>query len=452
MQVGGGRSSFEIFSVDTPIVMHYKRTSILQLTYGMYRTMNIPGEEVIANTDEDYVNFALAIGSNREREHQIRGLIRSRKHLLYESDLVIQEWEYFLSYIMYNEKLHTTPYLRQRSINAFEGSIIELSPNMFFSKKSEENEHRSSSYAIKFRNASNNAMVTAYLRGGNENVSLIANEVCKRISWIKAEDRVDPVMCEFIRTTLGHGEQRVNESVVANYPVRFAATNDAWTEDVIIHHGDDLQAVSSYYGLILGLNNEGIDHIFRFLKRNHQNHSSPQWVNTRRLQYFSNQNMGSIDDSDNDCYITVALTTCKRIHLFRETMHALESNNMFQMDAICEVIVVDDSSSLDDRMHMINDFPHLTYVLKPPSDKGHAKSMNLIQRLTKTRYLFYIEDDWKSLNNIDLVIQEAMITLRDETITNNPVAQVLLNDQRSRDCAEGQSTCLLTSTVAGWER
>ncbi|CAM9840836.1 unnamed protein product, partial [Hapterophycus canaliculatus] len=37
--VGGGRSSFEIFAVGTPIVMLYNRTSILQLTYGMYATM-----------------------------------------------------------------------------------------------------------------------------------------------------------------------------------------------------------------------------------------------------------------------------------------------------------------------------------------------------------------------------------------------------------------------------
>lgn len=32
--VGGGRSSFEIFSTGTPIVVFYSGTSILQLTYG----------------------------------------------------------------------------------------------------------------------------------------------------------------------------------------------------------------------------------------------------------------------------------------------------------------------------------------------------------------------------------------------------------------------------------
>ena len=36
---GGGRSSFELFSVGVPIVMHYERTSILELTFAMYLTM-----------------------------------------------------------------------------------------------------------------------------------------------------------------------------------------------------------------------------------------------------------------------------------------------------------------------------------------------------------------------------------------------------------------------------
>ncbi|CAN0444257.1 unnamed protein product, partial [Discosporangium mesarthrocarpum] len=39
--VGGGRSSFEVLAVGTPIVMLYNRTSILQLTYGMYATMGL---------------------------------------------------------------------------------------------------------------------------------------------------------------------------------------------------------------------------------------------------------------------------------------------------------------------------------------------------------------------------------------------------------------------------
>ncbi|CAM9343582.1 unnamed protein product, partial [Choristocarpus tenellus] len=41
--VGGGRSSLEVLAVGTPIVMLYNRTSVLQLTYGMYATMGLEG-------------------------------------------------------------------------------------------------------------------------------------------------------------------------------------------------------------------------------------------------------------------------------------------------------------------------------------------------------------------------------------------------------------------------
>ena len=39
--VGGGRSSLEILATGTPIVVLYARTSILQLTSGFYRAMDM---------------------------------------------------------------------------------------------------------------------------------------------------------------------------------------------------------------------------------------------------------------------------------------------------------------------------------------------------------------------------------------------------------------------------
>lgn len=68
--VGGGRSSFEIFSVDTPIVMLYNRTSILQLTYGMYKTMDIM--ECVAYSADEFVQTAIHIGSSRYGEQKLR--------------------------------------------------------------------------------------------------------------------------------------------------------------------------------------------------------------------------------------------------------------------------------------------------------------------------------------------------------------------------------------------
>lgn len=55
--VGGGRSSFEIFSAGTPIVLHKGRTNILQLTHGMYTMMNITESFCcITRNDDDFVS------------------------------------------------------------------------------------------------------------------------------------------------------------------------------------------------------------------------------------------------------------------------------------------------------------------------------------------------------------------------------------------------------------
>ena len=56
--VGGGRSSLELFSVGAPIVMLEPRTSIVQLTRGMYQVMGDPCPRCIAHTNEEFVESA----------------------------------------------------------------------------------------------------------------------------------------------------------------------------------------------------------------------------------------------------------------------------------------------------------------------------------------------------------------------------------------------------------
>eukprot|EP00957_Ditylum_brightwellii_P151095 11505377-Ditylum_brightwellii.AAC.1 len=88
---------------------------------------------------------------------------------------------------------------------------------------------------------------------------------------------------------------------------------------------------------------------------------------------------------------------------------------------ICDVLVVDDSSSEEDRRTMMRTFPEFTYIFKPGRDKGHASSLNLILNVIKTRYLLYIEDDWKTIANTVDMITDAMIVLR--APVENPIAQ-----------------------------
>jgi hypothetical protein len=48
---------------------------------------------------------------------------------------------------------------------------------------------------------------------------------------------------------------------------------------------------------------------------------------------------------------------------------------------------------------MLQEWPDFEWVFKSPDEasRGHATSMNIIARLTQTRYLVYLEDDWVAL-------------------------------------------------------
>ena len=99
--VGGGRSSLEIFSVGTPIVMIKTRTSILQLTYAMYVTMGITLNDrcCVAYDRAEYVQMALFIGRNHTHRDALRQDILRKKHLIYENKSVLDEWEKLLLFV-----------------------------------------------------------------------------------------------------------------------------------------------------------------------------------------------------------------------------------------------------------------------------------------------------------------------------------------------------------------
>ncbi|CBJ48561.1 putative methyltransferase [Ectocarpus siliculosus] len=113
--VGGGRSSLEIFAVGVPIVMLYSRTSILQLTYGMYATMGLQGAvgqttgssgvaggpvSLVTYSEDQFIRSAVAVATDTELNGRSRELILANNHRLYEQDTVITEWEDFLEGIV----------------------------------------------------------------------------------------------------------------------------------------------------------------------------------------------------------------------------------------------------------------------------------------------------------------------------------------------------------------
>jgi hypothetical protein len=91
--------------------------------------------------------------------------------------------------------------------------------------------------------------------------------------------------------------------------------------------------------------------------------------------------------------ITFTITTCKRLTLFIQTMERLL---MFckDIDVIDRFLCVDDNSTEQDREIMKTRFPFFDFINKGPSDKGHARSLNMIFNTVQTDYVMHFEDDW----------------------------------------------------------
>jgi GR25 family glycosyltransferase involved in LPS biosynthesis len=93
-------------------------------------------------------------------------------------------------------------------------------------------------------------------------------------------------------------------------------------------------------------------------------------------------------------YITLTITTCRRYELFERTMNSF-LHCCKDLYLISEWICIDDNSSEEDRQRMKDRYPFFTFIWKSPEQKGHAVSMNMLQKLVATPYVLHLEDDWE---------------------------------------------------------
>lgn len=119
--------------------------------------------------------------------------------------------------------------------------------------------------------------------------------------------------------------------------------------------------------------------------------------------------------------LTVTMTMCKRYDLFRKTVSSF-INCCEDLDLIDDWIVIDDNSSDSDREKAIMEFPFIRFVWKNISDKGHARSMNILRKMVQTPFIFHMEDDWLFYR------KERYLSLCLKIIDENPLyGQCLLN-------------------------
>ena len=110
--------------------------------------------------------------------------------------------------------------------------------------------------------------------------------------------------------------------------------------------------------------------------------------------------------------LTIGITTCRRFNLYIRTLESLE-RLVPDLTSLGRVIVVDDSSSDEDRSRMLNRNPSFEFVFKTQLERGHAVSMNILLSKLNTRYFIYIEDDWELSETVSfrILVQQAMCIL-----------------------------------------
>jgi len=90
--------------------------------------------------------------------------------------------------------------------------------------------------------------------------------------------------------------------------------------------------------------------------------------------------------------VTLIVTTCRRLDLFIRTINAFLAC-CSDHERIGRWICIDDNSSADDRHQMKEAFPFFEFVWKGPEDRGHAKSLQMLQDMVTSPYIFHLEDD-----------------------------------------------------------
>ena len=131
---------------------------------------------------------------------------------------------------------------------------------------------------------------------------------------------------------------------------------------------------------------------------------------------------------DANCRVLLTFTTCKRLDLFKQTVHSI-LNHWEDIAAVDAWFCVDDNSSEADRAEMRVLFPWIQYCMKPADQCGHASSMNVIwDQLNETqpKYWIHMEDDFLFHTKMRYV-ETAIAALESSDCVQANVKQVLFN-------------------------
>lgn len=135
--------------------------------------------------------------------------------------------------------------------------------------------------------------------------------------------------------------------------------------------------------------------------------------------------------------LTWTMTTCKRYELFVRTVDSFLLKCL-DLSLIHQFIVVDDYSSDEDRVRMVERYPFIDFVWKNHprgEDKGHRHSMKILQGMVNTPFWLSLESDWEFQTPLDYCAM-LMGVLNDPVAMKNKVAQCAMNCAYARNAEE----------------
>lgn len=460
--VGGGRSSFEIFSVGTPIVLLATRTTILQLTAGMYTVLGF--NDLVAHTEDEYVSIVTRLVLDPTLRKQYRRRILANKDKLYANRAVIDEWARFLVAILAAEPPN------ERTLgddnDAFGPRSRAQCPLL-----STENE----SARVPVLHAPSEPLfeIRVTLAGHTDGDGPDRNEF--ELQLPSVDDDPFETIARFVARypsefdwlhqnhtakLLWNARQRLQQPIIGRFSIDPDGSGVESVEPIEVRYGDDLHLMARAH-LSKAFKKRGdvltkqhlvlLERLITLLKEQMPEHTSPEWIAARSFQLQSPVATDtSTERSDGDDCVTLLMTTCKRLPLFLRTVASLERALDIASDAnsggvhtwstwFCAVLVVDDNSSTADRRVMRARFPNdsVDFVFKSPDERGHAKSLNLALERVRSRYVVYLEDDWEfqaaqspQRHSPSRFLTDALAVMRrHHASTYEPLALVLFNDQ-----------------------
>ena len=268
---------------------------------------------------------------------------------------------------------------------------------------------------------------------------------------LRDEFQFDLLTYRWIHLILQHASRRLSQDVIQSHDVNIDGKE---LSPIEIRCGDDLAMLSSSYAHHHGLSSEVSELLLLSLIKEFPQHSNEEWIDCRKelrkmdaghshqRDFFSEENRSKFTDS-RSCSLTVAIFTKNR-EAFLRTI-----NNFPSTVEVCDVIVIPHGLPDGDIMTMLKGFPHFNFIYKGDRKGGEAEGLNSVLRLTKSRYLLYLNDKWQPSLNAGRVFEHAISILK---TSSQPLAQVLLNDQSSHECQIGLESGKCSSTNEAWKR